>query len=201
MNMVEHGRGRPREFNIEEALDKAISVFSERGYHATSIGDLEEALGLSAGSIYKAFKDKRTIFVMALERYTAGRRALLCEAVDAAPNGREKVRATLDFYAKDAGGEQGKRGCLIINTATNAGCLEDQVGGAIRSSFQRSEGELASLIALGQADGSIPVGIDAKKTALAMVCLQKGMRVIGKVGRAQDEMSSVTDTVMKLLGE
>ncbi|RYE63688.1 MAG: TetR/AcrR family transcriptional regulator, partial [Rhizobiaceae bacterium] len=53
--------GRPREFEIEAALDKAIVVFSEQGYHATSIADLKDAMGLTAGSLYKAFKDKKAI--------------------------------------------------------------------------------------------------------------------------------------------
>src|SRR6218665_3263436 len=61
-------RGRPREFDRDEALDRAIRIFCQRGYHATSIGELGEAMGLTAGSIYKAFKDKRAVFLAALDR-------------------------------------------------------------------------------------------------------------------------------------
>ncbi|MDA4634974.1 TetR/AcrR family transcriptional regulator, partial [Escherichia coli] len=57
------GRGRPREFDMNEALDKALRVFSERGYHATSIGNLTDAMQLASGSVYKAFKDKRGVFL------------------------------------------------------------------------------------------------------------------------------------------
>ena len=60
-------RGRPREFDIDDALDKAVRVFSERGYHATSIGDLAGAMELASGSIYKAFRDKRAVFLAAFD--------------------------------------------------------------------------------------------------------------------------------------
>jgi len=56
---VSRGRGRPREFDIDTALDKAARVFRERGYHATSIADLTEAMELASGNVYKTFKDKR----------------------------------------------------------------------------------------------------------------------------------------------
>ncbi|WP_428115063.1 TetR/AcrR family transcriptional regulator, partial [Bradyrhizobium sp.] len=69
------GPGRPREFDMDKALDRAIGVFRERGFHATSIGDLKDATDLTAGSIYKAFKDKRAVFLAAFDRYTSLRNA------------------------------------------------------------------------------------------------------------------------------
>ena len=64
-------RGRPREFDIDEALDKAIPVLCGRGYHGTSINDLADAMQLTVGSIYKAFKDKRGVFLAALDRQSS----------------------------------------------------------------------------------------------------------------------------------
>ena len=65
--VVSRPRGRPREFDMDKALDQAIRVFSEQGYHATSIGDLIDAMGLASGSIYKAFRDKRAVFLAAYD--------------------------------------------------------------------------------------------------------------------------------------
>ena len=64
--------GRPREFDIDEAVESAILVFKSRGYHGTSVQDLTEGTGLARGSLYKAFHDKRTLFLAALDHYTAG---------------------------------------------------------------------------------------------------------------------------------
>lgn len=61
----------PGEFDMDTALDRAVRVFSERGYHATSIGDLTAAMRLATGSVYKAFRDKHAVFLAAFERYAA----------------------------------------------------------------------------------------------------------------------------------
>src|SRR5471030_1619747 len=80
-------RGRPREFDVVEVLDKAVRVFCERGFHATSIGDLTEATQLTSGSLYKAFKDKRGIYLAALTHYKASRDAELRAVLAPARNG------------------------------------------------------------------------------------------------------------------
>src|SRR5262249_22722715 len=91
------GPGRPREFDIEDALDKEVGVFCERGFHATSITDLSRAMELTAGSLYKAFKDKRDVFLAALDRQAGQRsRELLC-AVEQGRDGRDRLRRALAF--------------------------------------------------------------------------------------------------------
>ena len=80
-------RGRPREFDIDKALDQAIRVFREHGYNATSIGDLISAMGLASGSIYKAFKDKRAVFLAAFDRYMSLRNDQLRQVADTTKGG------------------------------------------------------------------------------------------------------------------
>src|SRR6218665_3253677 len=84
-------RGRPPEFELDRAWDRAIRVFCQRGNHGTSIGELWKAMGLPAGSIYKAFKDKRAVFLAAFDRQASMRGAQLMTAIDAASTGREKL--------------------------------------------------------------------------------------------------------------
>src|SRR3954467_3389056 len=97
-------RGRPREFDMDEVLDKAVRVFCERGYHATSIGDLTLAMELASGSVYKAFKDKRGVFLATLDRYKTVRDAKLRDALDLATTGRDRVHRALSFYAESSYG-------------------------------------------------------------------------------------------------
>src|ERR1700759_11394 len=92
-------RGRPREFDMDEALDQAIRVFCEQGYHATSIGDLIDAMGLASGSIYKAFRDKRAVFLAAFDRYKSLRNDKVDRAARTAKSGRERLRDVLALYA------------------------------------------------------------------------------------------------------
>src|SRR3954454_20321978 len=64
-------RGRPRGFDTEAAVERAMNVFWSRGYHATALPDLLRATGLSRGSLYAAFGDKHSLFLRALDRYIA----------------------------------------------------------------------------------------------------------------------------------
>src|SRR6202048_4429142 len=105
------GRGRPREFDVDDALDKAARVFRERGYHATSIADLTEAMELASGSVYKAFDDKRAVFLAAFDREAKLREEKLCRMISAARGARDRIRAALIFCAESSHGIEGKRGC------------------------------------------------------------------------------------------
>lgn len=192
-------RGRPREFDMNAALDEALRVFSERGYYAASISELTEAMGLTAGSVYKAFGDKRGVFLAAFDRYRHVRQQLIDEALASAANGYEKLRALVTFFAEASCGEVGRRGCLVVGSATELALFDEEVAGRVGVAFDFDERRILTLIHLGQADGSIPRHVDAEGAACAMLCLTKGMRVIGKTGRKHETMLAVTEVTMKLL--
>src|SRR5262249_46582130 len=85
------GRGRPREFDMDTATAKAVRVFRERGYHATSIADLTKAMELAPGSVYKAFKDKRAVFLAAFAHEAARRNEELRRILSQAGSGRARL--------------------------------------------------------------------------------------------------------------
>jgi TetR/AcrR family transcriptional repressor of nem operon len=194
------GRGRPREFDIDTALDKSVRVFRERGYHATSIADLTEAMELASGSVYKAFKDKRAFFLAAFDREGKTRREKLRRLLSTAKSGRDRLRIALNFYAESSHGVEGKRGCLIVGTTAELATFDGEVAQRVTEALRQSETLVVDLIRQGQADGSIPAAIDSRVTARLMLCLLQGMRVIGKTGRSRKEMMAVADAAMKLLG-
>jgi AcrR family transcriptional regulator len=196
---IQRSPGRPREFDIGDALDKAIAVFRERGFHATSIADLKAAMSLASGSIYKAFKDKPAIFLAALARYIGKRNELATQRFAAAGSGRERLRALLDIYAESSHGEEGRRGCLVVGSTVELATFDPDVRASVTAAVKRNEALFAELIAQGQADGSIASQRDPKALALLMLCIAGGMRVAGKTGRSRKEMTAVVDTAMTLL--
>ncbi|NKJ51133.1 TetR family transcriptional regulator [Burkholderia sp. SG-MS1] len=184
---------------MDVALDGAIQIFRERGYHATSLGDLGSAMELTAGSIYKAFADKRAVFVAALDRYIQLRNAQLQSLIDLQPTGRDKVRAVLHFYAESAHGVEGKRGCLVAGSATDLATFDSEVAGRVVAALQRTEAMLSRLISLGQKDGSITSAVDSKASACALLSVVQGFRVVGKTGRSRAHMMAAADQAMRLL--
>lgn len=191
--------GRPREFEIEDALDKAIIVFSERGYHAASISELKDAMGLAAGSLYKAFKDKKAIFLASFDRYKQVRNALLEQELAEGENGRDKVSRMLRFYAEASHGDNGRRGCLVVGTAIELAVYDAEAAERVDRSMTRTEAMIDGLIREGQADGSVPPAIDPITTAHVLLSVTQGLRVLGKTGPNRDRAFSVVDTAMKLL--
>jgi TetR/AcrR family transcriptional repressor of nem operon len=193
------GPGRPREFDMEKALDQAIGVFRERGFHATSIGDLKDATDLTAGSIYKAFKDKRAVFLAAFDRYTSLRNAQIRSIADTAKSGRDRIRDLLAFYVRSSHGVEGRLGCLVVGSAVEMAIFDPEIAARVTSTLKKNEALLAGVIAQGQSDGSISSAIDAEDTARVLVCLTQGLRVVGKTGRPPPAPAIVVDAAMKLL--
>lgn len=193
------GRGRPREFDVTAALDAALRVFSERGYHAASISELTEEMGLAAGSVYKAFGDKRGIFLAAFDRYRSVRRGILDAELARAETGRDKLHTLIAFYAASSHGETGRRGCLVVGSTGDLALFDSEAAQRVAAAFMADETLLADLIRLGQTDGSISADIDIAATACALLCITKGMRVIGKVERSGEEMAAVAEAAMKLV--
>ncbi|MBE0463165.1 MAG: TetR/AcrR family transcriptional regulator [Halomonadaceae bacterium] len=197
---VSRSRGRPREFDIDQALDRAVEVFSKRGYHGTSITDLTKAMDLTQGSLYKAFKGKRAIFLAAFEHYRAQRTQLLRMAVDTTGTGLERLRNVLIFYAESAQGAQGQQGCLVVGSATELSAFDQYVAEHVISALTRNESMLADMIRQGQQDGSLAPHVDCETTARMLLCLTQGMRVVGKTGRRRKDMLAVVDAALKALG-
>jgi TetR/AcrR family transcriptional regulator, transcriptional repressor for nem operon len=184
---------------MDKALNKAVGVFSERGYHATSIEDLIEAMELASGSIYKAFKDKRAVFLAAFDRYKAVRDEKLRDAIGKGTTGRERIRLALMFYGEASQGAEGRQGCLVTCSAAELATFDADLAQRIAAALDRNEEMMSDLIRQGQADGSVSGQIDGKATARLMLCLVHGMRLIGKTGRTRSQMAPVVDIAMKTL--
>jgi AcrR family transcriptional regulator len=191
--------GRPREFEIEAALDKAIVVFSEQGYHATSIAELKDAMGLTAGSLYKAFKDKKAIFLASFDRYKQVRNAALAEAISVGGNGRDRMRLALHYYANSAHGELGRRGCLVVGAAVELALFDLETDRRVKLSQARIEGLFENLVREGQADGSISDRTDPEVTAQFFYAVIQGLRIAGKAGQGQERAIATVETALRIL--
>lgn len=193
------GPGRPREFDMDTVLDGAVRVFRERGYHATSVGDLSEATGLTAGSLYKAFGDKRGVFLTAFAHYVEARNAGLRRLLDRQSSGYEKIRAVLHFYAQSSHGSEGRRGCLVVSSATALATFDDDIAAQVEAAMRRSEDLLRQLLRQGQEDGSVAQDIDVTAMARVLLAVLQGFRLIGKSGRTRNDMMAAADQALKLL--
>ena len=184
---------------MDRVLDGAIRAFSRNGYGGTSVSELAAEMGLSQGSLYKAFGDKRAVLAAALDRYTAARVDVLGPRLATARSGRERVRLMLEYYAQNSVGESGRRGCLVVGALTELSCSDAELDGRFAALFRGYEEAFADAIRQGQADGSVSGRVDAAATARLLMCVVQGMRVVGKTGRTQTDMQALVADASRLL--
>src|SRR5215813_3002184 len=139
-------RGRPRSFDTEAAVERAMGVFWSRGYHATALPDLLRATRLSRGSLYAAFGDKHSLFLRALDRYIAD--ALTRMDIELDPRGApvDGLRAYLAGYVDRTSGANGRRGCLLVATAMELAGPDAEVGRRVANFFKAMEARVADIL-------------------------------------------------------
>ena len=192
--------GRPREFDIDEAVENAILVFRARGYHGTSVQDLTEGTGLARGSLYKAFHDKRALFLAALDHYTNASLRRVGEGLGQPGSAREAIRETLMGYARRAAAAQGQQGCLITASAMEMMPDDVEVSALISRMFRRMQDLFAAAVIRGQASGEIVADLDERAIARSLLCTIQGLRVLGKTGPSEQDMTEVVETALRSLG-
>lgn len=188
--------GRPREFDTELALERAMEVFWRQGYEGTSLSDLTQALGITRPSLYAAFGNKEALFRRVLARYEARAGAYRPKAL-AAPTAREVARQLLDGAAALHGDKANPAGCLGVQGALACGVE----AGAIRAELiaHRSEGEKAIRQRLKRAKMEGDLAADADPAALAsyLSAVLYGMAVLAAGGASRKELVHVADTAMQ----
>jgi TetR/AcrR family transcriptional repressor of nem operon len=184
---------------MDEAVRNAMEVFQTHGYEGTSLVHLQEGTGLTKGSLYKAFTDKKTLFLLALDRYTSENTASLRDGLaSGAP--KEAVRSALMAIAKASALVSGERGCLVVGSTTEMAAKDKDIKERIKRTFARMEGYLREAIARGQASGEITSGNSPEALSRFLLCLIEGLGVLGKTGRTEKEMLEIVDVAMAALG-
>src|SRR3954467_11842308 len=119
-------RGRPRGFDVEQALEDALKVFWRKGYEGTSLDDLTDAMKINRPSLYAAFGNKEKLFRRALERYSNGPASHVCAALQA-PTARAVAERTLIGTVDLLTDPRHPRGCLIVQGALACGDASEVV--------------------------------------------------------------------------
>ncbi len=192
------GRGRPREFEIDDIIRDAMGVFQTLGYQGASMEQLVQGTGLSRGSLYKVFPDKRALFLAALERYTTENTAKLRDCL-AEGSAREAIRSALMGIAEASALATGERGCLVVSSTAEMASKDLAVKAHLEQTLDRIQGLIGAAIRRGQEAGEIPSKRDVEALARFFLCTIEGLGVLGKTGRTREDMASIVDAAMNVL--
>lgn len=191
--------GRPREFELDEAVRKAMGVFWDRGYHDASLPDLLEGMDLSRGSFYKAFVDKRGVYLRALDAYIEDAIRTVGEALHSNPSPKAAIRQAFSQQVDSSSGKEGLRGCFVVLAAVEMLPGDEDVSSRISRLFRRLQDLYAATVIRAQAMGEIDPRLDERTLARFLVSQIQGMRVLGKSGADPEQTRAVIDLALKVL--
>ena len=187
--------GRPRGFDAEEALERAMRVFWEKGYEGASLDDLTGAMGITKNSLYRAFGNKEELFLKALDRYDQGPAAYGRRAV-AEPTAEQVVVVFLNGAVRATTQPGSPRGCLGVQGALAVG--EPGCGAQQALSAWRNEGRTLLKnrfqVALDTAD--LPEGTDPERLAGYVLTVAFGIAVQAASGFSREELQQIADTAL-----
>ncbi|MGI9627746.1 MAG: TetR/AcrR family transcriptional regulator [Longimicrobiales bacterium] len=190
---------RPREFDEDLALERAMDVFWRQGYQATSTDDLMEAMGIGRGSFYNTFGSKRKVYLRTLDMYLdvleeGGPYRMLREME---PGGKA-LQALLGSYLESVGSDTGNHGCYFVHVAKEHRGADPEIQKAIRVGVARMKAILTDHMKIAQGQGILPEHIEPSQAALLMMAVAWGSHVLLEAGVEQDEAMSAARVVFDM---
>ncbi len=188
-------RGRPRNFDMDQALDRALDVFWRKGYEGATLCDLTEAMGINPPSLYAAFGNKEGLFCKVLDRYAEMHASVVREAL-AQPKARDGIAALFRGTADSLTDKSNPAGCLLVQGIAGAGehaqCIRDEL------TARRAAGEKTIRERLKQAkkEGELPEDASPATLARYVATVMQGMAVQAAGGATRAELRRVAETAM-----
>ena len=189
--------GRPRSFDRDEALERAIAVFWEHGFDATSFTLLTRAVGIGAPSLYAAFGDKRSLFREAIDRYIHTYGAFTARALGEEPNAHDAVQRLLREAATAYTRPDRPRGCLLITAATNCSPRSADIAAHLRELRATGTRALEDKIAAAARAGELPGHTDAHALATFYAAVLQGMSAQARDGATRTDLESIVETALQ----
>ena len=190
---------RPRTFDTDVAIEKAMQVFWTHGYEGASLPDLLEGMGLTRGSLYKAFTDKKTLFLKVLRHYEGKAVQSAVESLidPGCTNGAERIMAVFtNSYRAVVEGDQ--RGCLLCTAAAGPSTYDDEIAQAVSEGLGAMRD--AMIVALAASPRHAAQN-DVERAALAdmLIAQYVGLRTMARARIEQETLRNAVRSVGVML--
>ncbi|AYF75002.1 TetR/AcrR family transcriptional regulator [Nocardia yunnanensis] len=190
--------GRPRNFEADTVVDRAMEAFWTHGYAGCSPAQLAAATGIGKGSLYNTFGSKRELFDLAMARYNRMGSELAREVLAEPGSTRERFRAWMRFTVDTEFEHPVRRGCLLVNTALELGGHDAEAAKAVNEGYEYMIEVFAERLEQGRRDGDVRADLDPRGYAEFLMNTIGGLRITAKVSEA-DAMYRIIDTALSTL--
>ena len=190
---------RPKKFDETEVLDRALEVFWEQGYHATSYEDLVKRMGINRASMYNTFGDKHQLFTRSLQRYREKSRERFAYWKADNRTIQDTIRMILDEAVQESIGDPQRKGCMVVNTATELGNCDQKLAAIIQENQSQVESILSELFTEARGKGEISPDLDPNALARFYFNTFSGLRVMARTNPDAETYQDVVDVALRVI--
>ena len=191
--------GRPRGFDRDAALARAMELFWARGYEGVSISDLAAVTGLHPPSLYSAFGDKKRLFLEAVDTYQGSEGGFMAEALAHSGSARDVIEALLRGAVESYTRPGAPAGCMVVLGATNCAVASQDVQDDLSARRVSGRGAIAARLARGAVDGDFTEGADPLAIADLVTAVLHGLSIAARDNVAADRMHAMVDAAIAAL--
>jgi AcrR family transcriptional regulator len=188
--------GRPREFDVDKALDQALQVFWLKGYEGASLSDLTEAMGITRPSLYAAFGNKEALFRKAVDRYQGWAKAASCRALSATTS-REVVEQMLRVAADWHTDPCHPRGCMMMQGTLACGSDAEALREEMVSRCAEGQAAMQTRFEQAKSEGDLPDDADPGALARYVTTVLRGMAVDAAGGASRQDLYKTIDIALR----
>ena len=190
---------RTKDFDENEVLAKAIQLFWHKGYNATSMQDLVDALGISRSSLYDTYSDKHTLFLKALESYQKAGNASINEIIKQSTSAKETVIKLMELATNGLVSDKQQKGCFLVNAEVQVAPHGQEVNKLVCQNERQMETAFFQVIKKGQERGEIKNTQDALVLAKFIFNAVKGMQVTAKTSADATSFGNIIKLTVAVL--
>jgi AcrR family transcriptional regulator len=192
--------GRPREFDMDQALDEAMEVFWRHGYEGATIAELTGAMGINPPSLYAAFGSKEGLLKAALDRYSQRRNECMAEILEA-PTAREVVERLLLKLADLQTDPANPPGCLLVAGGLACGVGSENIPFELAAHRAQSEDQLRERFVRAREEGDLAADSDPAALARYLSALIAGIGVLASAGTTREQLREIATVAVKAFDE
>jgi TetR/AcrR family transcriptional regulator, transcriptional repressor for nem operon len=190
---------RTREFDEQKVIEIATELFWAKGYHAVSTQDLVDAFGISRSSMYGAYKDKKNIFVLALNHYRQTASMAMLKAMQGNQPFKQKISGILKAIIKETIGDDKCKGCFMVNTAIELAPHDQDILEIVQANRNDIIWAMKTAIQTGIDKGEISPDKNPSALAVYFYNVINGLRVDAKVHKTKAHYQETVDLALKAL--
>jgi TetR/AcrR family transcriptional regulator, transcriptional repressor for nem operon len=188
-------RGRPKNFDETEVLMSAMRLFWRKGYEATSLDDLVEAMGIPRQSLYRTFTDKRTLFLRALDLYDEKITSVIVDKLNKSGPAIDRIRDAFDLWINLITSKE-RIGCLMANTSAQFLNEDHEVAQKLLKNQKRVNTAFEKALARAQHEGTIDPSMSARAISRTIGAAVNGLLGMSRMGLPESFSKDVLHTLM-----